>query len=166
MVCARPAALAVLLVFLVACDSVGIDGPPQPEVGVQAWEEMLSAVNRVRAEGGMCGGELMLPAPALIWDSHLEAAARAHARDMAQHEFFGHTGSDGAGLGERVRRAGYDWSVVGENLARRQRSVGEVVTDWQQSEGHCRNLHDPRYAEIGAAMEDGYWTQVFGVPRY
>merc|ERR1712173_191538 len=120
---------------------------------------MLAAVNRVRAEGGTCGGEAMAPAPALIWDSRLEAAARAHARDMAEHGFFSHTGSDGADLGERVERAGYDWAAVGENLARRQRTVGEVVTDWQQSEGHCRNLYDPGYREIGAALVDGHWTQ-------
>lgn len=162
----RPAALAVLLLSIVACDSVGVDLPPEPEADAQAWDEMLSAVNRVRTAGGECGGEPMAPAPALVWDGRLEQAARVHARDMAQHDFFSHTGSDGAGVGERVRRAGYDWAAVAENLARRQRSVGEVVTDWQQSEGHCRNLYDPAYREVGAALVDGHWAQVFGVPRY
>lgn len=157
------AALAALLFSVTACDSVGTDLPL--EADAEGWDEMLAAVNRVREAGGVCGDEVMPPAPALIWDARLEAAAREHARDMSQNGFFGHTGSDGAGLGERVDRAGYDWVSVGENLARRQRSVGEVVTDWQRSEGHCRNLHDPGFREIGAALVDGHWTQVFGVPR-
>ena len=69
----------------------------------------------------------MAPAPPLIWDSRLEAAAERHSRDMAEHGHFDHRGSDGLGTGERVRRAGYDWRVIGENIAARQQSVAEVV---------------------------------------
>lgn len=160
---ARPPVLAAVLLGLVACDSVGLDLAPRADA--DGWTEMLTAVNALRVEGGTCGGEPMAPAPALIWDERLETAARDHAADMAEHGYFGHTGSDGASLGERVDRAGYDWSVVGENLARHQRSIGEVVTDWQASEGHCRQLHDPAFAEVGAALVDGHWVQVFGYPR-
>ncbi|MEM0964206.1 MAG: CAP domain-containing protein [Bacteroidota bacterium] len=160
---ARHLALGVSALFLMACDSVGVD--LAPEADADAWTEMLTAVNTLRAQGGVCGGERMAPAPALVWDERLESAARGHAADMAEHGYFGHTGSDGSSLGERVDRTGYDWAVVGENLARYQRSIGEVVTDWQQSEGHCRQLHDPAFAEVGAALVDNHWVQVFGYPR-
>ena len=163
-----PLRLSALLVFLVglsACDTVGLDLPPEPEAGVQAWDEMLTAVNAVRAEGATCGDRRMAPAAPLIWDSRLEAAAERHSRDMAEHGHFDHRGSDGLGTGERVRRAGYDWRVVGENIAAHQRTVAEVVGDWVESEGHCRQIMDPGFQEIGAAEVDGYWTQVFGVPR-
>lgn len=163
-----PLRLSALLVFLVglsACDTVGLDLPPEPEAGVQAWDEMLTAVNAVRAEGATCGDRRMAPAAPLIWDSRLEAAAERHSRDMAEHGHFDHRGSDGLGTGERVRRAGYDWRVIGENIAARQQSVAEVVGDWVESEGHCLHLMDPGFQEIGAAEVEGYWTQVFGVPR-
>ena len=163
-----PLRFFVLLAILpsqIACDTVGLDLPPEPEAGVQAWDEMLTAVNEIRAEGASCGGDWMGPAAPLIWDSRLEAAAVRHSRDMAEHERFDHRGSDGLNTGERVRRAGYDWRVVGENIAAYQQSVPEVIEDWVESEGHCRHLMDPGFLEIGAAEVDGYWTQVFGVPR-
>lgn len=157
--------LVALALVLAGCDTVGLDLPPEPEAGVQAWDEMLAAVNAARARGATCGGKRMAPAPALIWDSRLEAAAERHSRDMAAHGHFDHQGSDGLGTGERVRRAGYDWRVVGENIARYQRSVDEVVGDWLESPSHCRQVLSPGFLEIGAAEVDGYWTQVFGVPR-
>ncbi len=161
----RAALFVSLSLALSACDTMGLDLPPEPEAGVQAWDEMLTAVNEVRAQGATCGPREMAPAAPLIWDSRLEAAAVLHSRDMARHGRFDHRGSDGLGTGERVRRAGYDWRVVGENIAKHQRTVAEVVEDWVGSPGHCRQLLDPGFLEIGAAEEDGYWTQVFGVPR-
>ena len=158
-------ALVALVVLLTGCDSVGPSLPPPPEADAEAWDEMLAAVNDLRAEGATCGGEWMAPVPALVWDARLEAAADRHSRDMAHHDRFSHRGSDGLDTGERVRRAGYDWRVVGENIARFQRSVPEVIEDWVESPDHCRQLLSPRFFEIGAAEVDGYWTQVFGVPR-
>lgn len=161
----RPVALLAAVLVLTGCDTMGIDVPPQPEAGVQAWDEMLGAVNAARAEGATCGPRRMAPAPPLIWDSRLETAAARHSRDMAEHRHFDHRGTDGVDTGERVRRAGYDWRVVGENIARNQRTVAEVVGDWLESPSHCEQLMDPRYLELGAAETNGYWTQVFGVPR-
>ena len=160
----RPILLLTALA-LIACDTVGLDVPPEPEPGVQAWNAMLNAVNDVRARGAVCGGEAMVPAAPVIWDSRLERAAEQHSHDMAQNDYFDHTGSDGRDTGERVRRAGYDWRVVGENIARYQTSVAQVVDDWMESPGHCRQIMSPSFQEIGAAEVDGYWTQVFGVPR-
>jgi len=159
-----PTALVALL-LLAGCDTMGVGLPLEPEPGVQAWGEMLAAVNAVRAEGATCGGERLAPAEPLIWDSRLEAAAVEHSADMAENAYFDHRGTDGADTGERVRRAGYDWWAVGENIARHQRTVGEVIADWVASPGHCRQLMDPRFQELGAAEANGYWTQVFGVPR-
>ena len=157
--------LAVCALALVGCDSVGPGLPSAPEADAEAWDEMLQAVNAVRTEGVRCGGTWMGPAPALVWDARLETAALHHSHDMSRHAHFSHRGTDGLSTGERVRRAGYDWRVVGENIARNQRTVSEVVEDWIESPAHCQQLLSPRFVEIGAAEVDGYWTQVFGVPR-
>ena len=151
----RLSALLVLLVCLSACDTVGLDLPPEPEAGVQAWDEMLTAVNAVRAEGATCGDRRMAPAAPLIWDSRLEAAAERHSRDMAEHGHFDHRGSDGLGTGERVRRAGYDWRVIGENIAARQQSVAEVVGEqrWPKLEAVApRRLIRPYALLLGSSV--------------
>ena len=156
---------AASVLTLAGCDSVGPGLSPTPEADAEAWDEMLQAVNDVRAEGATCGDTWMSPAPALVWDARLETAALRHSHDMARHGYFSHRSRDGLDTGERVRRAGYDWRAVGENIARHQQTVAEVVEDWIESPDHCRQLLSPRFLEIGAAEADGYWTQVFGVPR-
>lgn len=162
----RTLALCAAVLLLTACDTVGIDDvissdPPPASV----WNEMLDAVNEVRAQSQTCGGTSFDAVAPLHWDERLEEAARIHTEDMVRHDYFDHVGSDGSGPGDRVRRAGYGWRRVGENIARHQRSVDEVVTAWLESTGHCQQLMDPRFVEMGAVEQDGYWTQVFGAPR-
>ena len=159
-----PVCLATLALVLAGCDSVGLHAPPAT-AAVRPWPEMLAAVNAVRAEARTCGGEAFAPAPPLVWNDRLGDAARAHSADMLAHDRFEHTGSDGSRPGDRATRAGYAWRVVAENIARYQQTVPEVVADWAASPGHCRTLMDPRVAEIGAAKEGAYWTQVFGLSR-
>ena len=164
---ARPLPILVGVLLLVGCDAVGVEAPPAdvPADGGLAWGAMLVAVNEVRAAGATCGGEWLPPAKPLAWDGRLATAAERHSRDMARNQHFDHRGTDGRGTGERVRRAGYDWRAVGENIARHQVSVDEVMSDWLDSPGHCRQLLSPTYLEVGAAQADGYWTQVFGTAR-
>lgn len=166
----RLATLALSVLFLVGCDSLGTDpfgtDPPVDEAPAsEPWAEMLDAVNRVRGESQKCGQTRYPPAPPLVWNGRLEKAASGHTADMAENAHFDHTGTDGSGPGDRATRAGYSWRVVGENIARYQSSVDEVVEDWVASPGHCRNLMDARFAEMGAAEQGEYWTQVFGLAR-
>ena len=102
----------------------------------------------------------------------LTQAAAAHSDDMVSHNFFSHTGSNGSTAGSRVTAAGYVWRSVGENIAAGQGSVAEVVDGWMKSDGHCANLMNPAYTEMGLAYgvdaksEMGiYWGQVFATPR-
>jgi uncharacterized protein YkwD len=72
-----------------------------------------------------------------------------------------------ASLGVRVRRAGYDWTMLGENVAAGYRTPASVVRGWMHSAGHRRNILNCRYRHIGvgyAVSDRGtpYWTQVFG----
>ncbi len=120
---------------------------------------MLSAINALRASGCRCGGKWMASAPALKWDSQLEQAALGHARDMNNNGFFDHTGSDGSSIGTRVKRAGYNWGSVGENIAWGYEDVPAVVEGWRVSAGHCENFMNPTYQDMGAAYINGYWVQ-------
>ena len=126
---------------------------------------MLVAINTIRAEGKMCGDVYFAQAEPLAWNGALESAARQHTEDMAQHEYFDHEGRDGSTVGDRVSREGYSWRRVGENIARYQETVADVVQDWADSPGHCANLMNPGFIEMGAAEENLYWTHVLGSPR-
>lgn len=147
------------------CDSAGLDAPVAEADGSVPWSEMLDAVNATRGRAQMCGETSYPAAPPLVWNGRLEAAAAQHTGDMSSHDFFDHQGSDGSRPGDRATRAGYAWRAVGENIARYQTTVPEVVADWVASPGHCRNLMDPRFAEMGAASDAGFWTQLFALAR-
>ena len=133
---------------------------------------MLTQVNDARARTRHCGNVNYPATAALSWRCSLENAAYDHSRDMGDHNFFSHTGSDGLAPGDRVRNAGYDWSAAGENIAAGQRSIETVMTAWLDSPGHCVNIMHAAYTELGAASYtvNGsdfpiYWTQLFAKPR-
>lgn len=140
--------------------------------GFQA--DMLAAVNAYRRKGATCGANGSFPAaPDLAWNAALAQAAVVHSDDMVAGNFFSHTGSNGSTVGTRVTAAGYAWRGVGENIAAGQGTVKEVVDGWMKSDGHCANLMNAAYRDIGVACVAGnantsyrtYWTQDFGTPR-
>lgn len=100
----------------------------------------------------------------------LRRAARRHATDMAEHEFFAHEAPDGSDPHQRIRRAGYrDARLTGENLAKGEREAGApsaIVDGWMHSPGHRANILRPGFEEIGVAIaEDGdtaYYVTTFG----
>ena len=157
------ALLLSILCLTAGCDTTGVDTPANIVATGTPWSEMIDAVNELRAEGKDCGSTYMPPTGPVVWNANLTEAAESHALDMSARQFFSHEGSDGSHVGDRARRAGYEWRVIGENIARYQSDVDQVMTDWIQSEGHCLQLMDPRFVELGAFEKDRYWVQVFGV---
>jgi uncharacterized protein YkwD len=143
--------------------------PDWPETGMV----ILDAVNAARAAGRRCGGQWFAPAPPLAWNAMLGQAAYAHSLDMATHRYFRHEGSDGTVVGDRAQQAGYAWRRIGENIASGQSTPKEAVAGWLDSPGHCENIMQPGFTEMGAAYVVNpkskigftYWTQVFGRPR-
>jgi uncharacterized protein YkwD len=132
---------------------------------------VLALVNEARADSRRCGWKKFKSAPPLVLSESLGRAARVQADDMARHGSLSHSGSDGSTPAERATRAGYQWKLVGENIAAGQPTPEQVVAEWLESPGHCSNIMDPAYAEMGVAFayeaqsEKGvYWSQVFGTP--
>ncbi len=132
-------------------------------------QRVLALVNEARGGKRRCGRQRFDAAPPLAGSASLDAAALAHAEDMASHSRLGHAGSDGSTAGERAARAGYRWRLVGENVASGQSTPEQVVADWLDSPHHCANLMDPAYADMGvgyaAGPGDVYWAQLFGTPQ-
>ncbi len=148
------------------------DGAPLPApIDTELLDSVLDRLNEIRAEGGGCGGNEFSPARPLKRSLELDAAARAHAEDMARNSFLAHTGSDGSNPGERASRYGYEWRVIAENVASGQTSADDIAATWLESAGHCANLRDAKYAETGIAYalnpgdgRDIYWVQLYAQP--
>ena len=134
--------------------------------------QALELVNDVRAHGTRCGQRVFAPAPPLALSDTLANVAFGHAIDMAEHDYFEHRDLNGQSPADRVRAVGYREKLVGENIAYGPKSVEEVVQGWLDSPGHCENIMDPRFAEMGIAFMAGrsgrhglYWVQVFAEPQ-
>merc|ERR1712172_75167 len=73
--------------------------------------EMLDAVNNERNKAG---------APPLCYNQKIINAAYKHNEDMADKNYFSHTGKDGSSPGDRITRENYSWCSYGENIAKGQ----------------------------------------------
>lgn len=138
-------------------------GPTSSDNGLTSAEsdKMLASLNSYRAQSGLA---------ALTIDSQLTAAAYGHSKDQASRCAMSHDGSDGSKSSDRVKAAGYDWSVVAENVAAGQASVEDVMTSWWNSPGHRENILKNDVTDVGFALVSTtscseyqtYWTQNFG----
>lgn len=118
-----------------------------------AAKATLCLLNRVRAARGM---------KALRFDKDQKQAADKHNRVMLKQNCFSHLCPGEKDLVGRVSATGYlpcscTWGV-GENLAWGAGSKGSpaaVVNAWMASPSHRENILNPRYEEIGIAVDDG-----------
>jgi len=184
----RPATLllaVILMAVLSGCgggDSGTVSSTPPPPgptgTGISGIDsirrEFLDAVNQARSVGRICGNTSYPAAPPVAWNNALAMAAYLHSEDMATNQFFSHTGADGSSPGTRITRQGYDWRTYGENIAWGYPTVSAVLQGWLGSDGHCRNIMEPSFTEIGAAYAEGpyqgipsapYWTFDLAAPR-
>ena len=155
---------------------VVLAAPFAPTVGVSqlaAGQTVLMLVNQARAVPRTCGDKSFGAAGPVRWNDTLATIAKLHAEDMAHHSYFSHTGRDGSSPAQRVERGGYRYRTTGENIAAGPTMKAEdAVAGWIKSPGHCANLMNPAYTEMGLAYgvdaksEMGiYWGQVFATPR-
>jgi uncharacterized protein YkwD len=126
--------------------------------------DLFEAVNRERAAHRL--------AP-LRLSPELEKAAQGHADDMLARGYYGHASPEHTMVLGRTREAGYVADSVGENIAKGQRSVDEVMKGWMESPEHRKNILNPMFTEAGYGVALGrmpqgdevLWVQVFGRPR-
>jgi uncharacterized protein YkwD len=123
----------------------------------------VEATNEARRDHGLAALEV---------NQVLADVARAHSQDMIRRHYFDHAAPDGVVPEDRIRRAGLEFSRVGENLHKNagfENAVSTAVRSWLQSEGHRELLLAPAFREIGVGVavdEEGtiYFTQLFLTP--
>lgn len=140
-----------------------------PSAWITFEDQVLAEVNQRRAQPTNCGATMHPAVPPLTMNAALRTAARLHTRDMAENDYFSHTGQDGSTPSQRIAEAGYSGSTIGENIAAGSQTPEAVVANWMTSPGHCRNIMHADFDHIGVgyAYDDAstyghYWTQTFG----
>jgi uncharacterized protein YkwD len=128
-----------------------------------ARERMLARVNRERTSRGL--------AP-LRRHSRLDEAAQSHANDMLARHYYSHDSPEGKTALDRERAKGYRAGEAGENIARGQDSIDEVMDAWMQSKTHREHLLSPLFIDVGFGVAFGrrpggyeiIWVQDFARP--
>ena len=108
--------------------------------------------------------------PPLSPSTVLDRVAQSHADDMLRRSYYGHTTPDGRTVRERALAEGYAARFAGENIARGQSTVDEVMDGWMASDEHRANLLSRSFTDAGFGLAVGrnragfqiLWVQVFG----
>jgi hypothetical protein len=124
---------------------------------------VIAATNAARAEGSL---------PPLTHNALLSQAAAAKAAHMFQNNYWAHVAPDGTTPWNFIKKAGYSYTVAGENLARDFGDNSSMMAAWMNSPTHRENIMHETYSEIGVAvvngtlqgMETTLVVQMFGKP--
>lgn len=112
--------------------------------------------------------------PELNENERLDRSAEKKVEDMFAKQYFEHVSPSGVGVSDLADEQGYEFIIIGENLALGNfKSDEAVVTAWMNSPGHRANILNAKYTEIGVAVQKGtfegkeVWLAVqhFGLPK-
>jgi len=139
-----------------------VPGPPIPPDDIERDIAVENRINEIRDEYGL---------PRLANSQKITQAALRHSNDMADNNFFDHTGSDGSRAGDRLDEACYNWQSYGEIIAAGFRTPAGVVEAWMKSQkGHREAILDDTLADFGAGYAYNgsseykhFWTVDFGL---
>ncbi len=106
-------------------------------------------------------------------DQNLNNIAYQKAKDILDREYFAHISPTGEGAADLAERYGYEYLLIGENLAKGIFADNqEIIEGWMNSPPHRENILKPGYEEIGIAIRKGdyqgdkVWVgvQIFATP--
>ena len=120
---------------------------------------VVCLINRQRTERGL---------PKLVASRKLDRSAQRWTNTMVGGDDFSH----GVAFMDRISAVGFNWENVAENIATGYPTPAAVVHAWMRSPGHCANILNPIYREVGTGVDNGRirgssttagtWTQDFG----
>jgi uncharacterized protein YkwD len=125
-------------------------------------EKWLTLINGLRKRGCNCGKQKMKAVLPVRWNPKLAVAAQKHSENMDTKKFFAHTDLEGRELKDRLKIVDYNFKCAGENLSVGQDDELKTFKQWLQSEGHCENMMNWHFKEMGVGRSGKYWTMVLG----
>ncbi len=143
--------LALSLSTLAAACTTSTDGTAVSNNGYRIRNadklqfRMLDSVNALREAAGR---------PAVQLNAQLNAAAATHSRDMSVQNRPWHFGSDGSSPLDRIARAGYSGTLLGEAISESYENELQTLTAWMEDASTRSVILDPNAANMGF-----YWFQ-------
>lgn len=126
---------------------------------------IIDATNQERIRAGL---------PPLKTNNKLEETAEIKIEDMVANHYFAHTSPEGKTVADLGTGVGYNYVVMGENLAVGDfTNAQDLLTAWMNSPGHRANILNPSYQDIGVYAAQGVYqghsvwfaVQHFGTER-
>jgi uncharacterized protein YkwD len=108
-------------------------------------QEMLELINEERVRAGLTP---------VVMDEELTRVARDHSRDMFERGYFAHLTPEGITPFDRMKAAGVDYVIAGENLAHAA-TLSVAHSGLMNSPGHRANILRPEFGRIGIGILDG-----------
>ncbi len=112
--------------------------------------------------------------PFLKENNKLNMSAEQKLQDMFNGQYFEHISPDNISIGDLGEQVGYEYILIGENLALGNFKDDRALVDaWMASPGHRANILNNHYTEIGVAVGMGIYegknvwmsVQHFGTPK-
>lgn len=109
----------------------------------------------------------------LTSNSVLDDIASLRADDLFNYQYFEHESPDGKTASALAKQIGYDYLLIGENLALGTFGSDKGIVDaWMASPGHKANILNSKYQQLGVAVKDGMYkgekmtmaVQIFALP--
>lgn len=97
----------------------------------------------------------------------LSYVARTKSADMRDLDYYAHFSPKYGEFWEMILDHGIpQYSIVAENIYATPKTPNEAVDGWMNSEGHRKNILNPKFTHIGVGYVEGgrygtYWTQMF-----
>lgn len=162
--------LLVGTMILAACTTPSSDAPtlaadglPPPKVYKirnpgKIQFRMLDSINSLRSAAGAAPIQL---------NAELTAAAATHSLDMSNQNRPWHFGSDGSSPIDRVLRAGYPGTMLGEAISETYETELETLGAWMQDPGTREVLLEQTATNMGFSWHQEkngkiWWTLVMG----
>lgn len=129
-------------------------------------EKVIELTNRQRALNGNL--------PSLKENSKLDFSAEKKLQDMFMKGYFEHISPDGMGVADLGTQVGYEYIIIGENLALGNFKDDQSLVDaWMASPGHRANILNNKYSDIGVSVGKGMYkgnsvwmaVQHFALPK-
>lgn len=101
----------------------------------------------------------------LTLNNKLTQAAINKAKNLVENDYFNHNSKKGDTFSSWIKDTGYEYSFIGENLAKDFSDSKSIIKAWYTSLGHRENILNENFTETGIAVYHNVVVQIFGRPE-
>jgi uncharacterized protein YkwD len=162
----------IFFIFVFFCISLisGLFFIPQAFSKASILDSPVSEANLIELTNQVRAVKELSP---LVPNEQLRNAAMSKANDLIKNNYFSHNSPKGKAFNIWIEDAGYEYQIIGENLATGYDTNRDAMKAWMDSPTHRENILNNKYREIGIYIinkesdnkDQTLIVQIFGSPR-